>query len=95
MQNRDSEPARHLSKLISTLQRQWREELGGPDAAATEAALRNAQNLLTAVRDGSAPRLLADGPLERYLGVAWIAANSWARPYVARIEAAIRAVDSA
>jgi hypothetical protein len=95
MQNRHSEPAGQLSKLISALQKQWREELGGPEAPATEAALKRAQDLLTAVRDGSAPRLLAESTVHGYLGEAWLTANPWAGPHVQRIEAAIRAADSA
>lgn len=95
MQNRPSEAAGQLSKLISTLQRQWREELGGPEAPATEAALRRAQELLTAVRDGSIPRLLAGGSIERHLGETWLAANPWAKPHVQKIESAIRAMEPA
>jgi hypothetical protein len=95
MQNRYSEPAGQLSKLISALQKQWREELGGQEATATEAVLRKAQTLLTAVRDGTILRLLADGPLERHLGETWLNANAWAKPHVQKIEAAIRAADAA
>lgn len=95
MQNRPSEAAGQLSKLLSTLQRQWREELGGPEASATEAVLRKAQELLTAVRDGSVLRLLAGGSVEGHLGETWLAVNPWARPHVQKIESAIRAMEPA
>jgi hypothetical protein len=44
-----SDTARRLSKLISAIRKQWQEALGEPDAAAAEAALRNAHRLLSAI----------------------------------------------
>jgi hypothetical protein len=90
MQNRPSELARHVSKLISAIQKQWMEELGEPEAPATEAALQSAQRLLTAIRDGSIARLLADGTIGQHLGGSWIATHPWAKPHVQKIESAIR-----
>lgn len=89
MQNRPSELARHVSKLISAIQKQWMEELGEPDAPVTETVLQNAQQLLTAIRDGSIARLLAEGTIEQHLGASWIASHPWAKPHVRKIEAAI------
>lgn len=89
MQNRHSEAAHHLSKLISAIRKQWREELGGSEAPATESALRNVQDLLTAVRDGSIMSLLAQDSIARHLGEDWLACNPWAQPHVRKIEMAI------
>jgi hypothetical protein len=89
VENRPSEAAGQLGKFISALQKQRLEELGGPEARATEAVLKQAQALLTAVRDGSAGALLGEIPVAQHLGADWLAANPWAVPQVQKIEAAI------
>jgi hypothetical protein len=85
MQNRQSDQARQLSKLISALQKQWQQELGEPGATLTEAALRGAQSLLSASHSGVIAGMLASAPIEHHVGADWVAANPWAQPYLARI----------
>ncbi|MFN5745164.1 MAG: hypothetical protein ACK443_03630 [Methylococcaceae bacterium] len=85
MQNRQSDQARQLSKLISAMQKQWQQELGELGAALTEAALRGAQNLLSASHSGAIAGMLASAPIEHHVGMDWVAANPWAQPYLSHI----------
>lgn len=78
--------ARQLSKLIAALDKQWQEELGGPEAPATALVLQKAQRLLTRSMGGQ-PLELADGRrLADHLGRDWMEANPWAAGHIARID---------
>jgi hypothetical protein len=89
MQNRHAELARHLSKLISAIQRQWMEQLGEPEAPLSEAAMHRAHKLLTAAQEGRAAAALAGGSVADFLGRDWLDAQPWAGPHVQKIQAAI------
>jgi hypothetical protein len=89
MDNPHSTAARELSKLISALRKQWLEELGGPEAARTEAVLKNAHRLLAEVNAGNPPQPPSHAALETELGAAWLAVNPWARPHVQRLAAVL------
>lgn len=80
-----SDPARQLSRLIAAMRRQWQEELGEPEAPATEAAMHRAHKLLTAIDNGHLATTLADSTVARFIGSEWIENNPWAKPHVARI----------
>lgn len=85
-----NEPPTPLSELISALRKQWEEEIMKPEALFTQATLAKAQQLLSAARDGTLVELLASVPLERYLGENWVSANPWVKPYLEKIEGALR-----
>lgn len=83
-------PARQLSKLIAALERQWREELGGPEAAATALVLRKAHGLLK-VANADQPAVFAPGQrLRDYLGAAWVDLNPWAAGPIDKIDATLK-----
>lgn len=78
---------RELSKLIAAIEREWREELGGPEAPLTESVLRKVHRLLTTLKQENArcehERLL------NQIGPDWLESHPWAAPYVQRIDAAL------
>ena len=82
MMNPYSDPGRQLGKFIAALTRQWKEELGSPEARATEAVLRKAHQLLSDVNStqGTGARLLPRLPAE------WLDNNPWASPHIQRID---------
>lgn len=77
-----SDPSRQLGKFIAALTRQWKEELGSPEASATEAVLRKAHQLLSDVNSaqGTGARLHSRVPPE------WLDSNPWASPHIQRID---------
>lgn len=77
-----SDPSRQLGKFIAALTRQWKEELGSPEASATQAVLSMAHQLLSDVNaaQGTDARLLSRLPPE------WLDNNPWASPYIQRID---------
>lgn len=77
-----SDPGRQLGKFIAALTRQWKEELGSPEASATESVLREAHQLLSDVNAtrGTGARLLPRLPPD------WLDKNPWASPYIQRID---------
>ena len=85
------DPARQLSKLIAALERQRREELGGPEAAATALVMHKAHRLLTAVTAaGQLAELAPSQGLRLYLGAEWVEANPWAAGPIEKIDAALK-----
>ena len=88
----DDDLARQLSKLISAMERQRREELGGPEAARTELALRRTHRLMTDINGNKPPDPEASLGLARYLGTDWVDENPWAVTYLNRIETALRTI---
>jgi len=79
--------SRELSKLIAAIEREWREELGGPEAPHTESVLKKVHRLLTTLKQESPgckyERLMSQ------IGTDWLESHPWATPYVQRIDAAL------
>lgn len=88
-----SDPARQLSKLISSIRRQWQEELGEPEATATEAAMTSAHKLLNAIDNKNLSATLGGATVEQFIGRDWIDDNPWAKPYVTRIATLLNQID--
>lgn len=74
------------------MERQRREELGGPDAARTERALRRTHRLMTDITGNKPPDPEAVRGLAGYLGTDWVDENPWAGTYLNRIETALRTI---
>jgi len=81
---------REISKLIAAIEREWKEELGGPEAAATEKALRKTHLFLTCLTDDKPWGLEPPETLSEILGEDWLESHPWAIPHVAKIQKAIR-----
>jgi hypothetical protein len=81
---------REISKLIAAIEREWKEELGAPEAVATERALRKTHQFLTGLTDGKPLGLETPETLSDLLGAAWLESHPWAIPHVAKIQKAIR-----
>jgi hypothetical protein len=79
--------SRDISKLIAAIEREWREELGGPEATLTETVLRKVHRLLTMLKQDSPDRKLER--LQTQIGPDWLESHPWATPYVLRIDAAL------
>lgn len=88
----DDELARQLSKLISAMERQRREELGSPEATRTGRALHQAHRLMTDISGNKPPAAEAGRGLAEYLGTDWVDENPWAATYLSRIETALRTI---
>ena len=63
--------ARQLSNLIAALEREWKEDLGGPEAPETAIVLQKTHRLLTTITGGKPLVLAGDARLSDYLGNAW------------------------
>jgi len=83
-------PSRDISKLISAIEREWREELGGPDASLTETVLRKVHRLLTTLKLDTPDRAVEH--LQSQIGPEWLESHPWAKPYVLRIDLALTAM---
>lgn len=81
---------REISKLIAAIEREWKEELGAPEAVATERALRKTHQFLTGLSEGKPPGMEPPETLSDVLGAAWLESHPWAIPHVAKIQKAIR-----
>ena len=88
-----SDPARQLSKLISSIRKQWQEELGEPEAATTEAAMNSAHKLLNAIDNKNLSATLAGVTVEQFIGCGWMDDNPWAKPYITRIAKLLNQAD--
>ncbi len=82
--------SREISKLIAAIEREWREELGAPEATLTETVLRKVHRLLTTIDQNGAPRETEQ--LQSQIGPVWLESHPWAIPYVIRIDTAIAAM---
>lgn len=78
---------RELSKLIAAIEREWREELGGPEAPLTESVLRLVHRFLTTLKQERSGR--EHERLLNQIGPDWLESHPWATPYVQRIDATI------
>ena len=85
-----SDPGRQLSKFIATLARQWKEELGSPEAEATGIVLKQAHRLLSEIHteQTTAARLGPGVP------ASWLEINPWACQYVQRIDRILDATET-
>lgn len=79
--------SRDLSKLIAAIEREWREELGGPDAPLTESVLRKVHRLLNSFQQDSRSHEIES--LQSQIGPEWLESHPWAAPYVQRIDAGL------
>ena len=79
--------SRDISKLIAAIEREWREELGGAEAAQTETVLRKVHRLLTILNQDHLDREF--DRLQTQIGPDWLESHPWAMPYVLRIDAAL------
>lgn len=75
---------------MAALERQWREELGGTEAAATALVMRKAHRLLTSLAPDKPSELAPGQGLRHYLGDGWVEVNPWAAGPIEKIDAALR-----
>ena len=68
------------------MDKQWREELGGPEATGTETVIRKTHWLLTRISTQKFNRSDIGNTLTNYIGDEWIANNPWVTRYLAKIE---------
>ena len=79
--------SRDLSKLIAAIEKEWREELGGPEAPLTESVLRKVHRLLTTIKQETSDR--QQECLLSQIGPDWLESHPWAVTYVKRIDTAL------
>ena len=82
--------SREVSKLIAALDKEWREELGGPEATLTETVLRKVHRLLTMLNQNGVHG--EPEHLQSQIDPAWLELHPWATPYVIRIDNALAAM---
>jgi hypothetical protein len=73
-------------KLISSIQKEWNEELGEPGAAESEAVMDKAHDILAASKDGSLPSLLHGLSVSGFLGVPWVKQHPSIAPAILTFE---------
>lgn len=79
--------SREIRKLIAAIEREWREELGGPEATLTETVLRKVHRFLTMLKKNDANNTIEG--LQAQIGPDWLESHPWATPYVLRIDAVL------
>lgn len=73
-------------KLVSAIQKEWGEDLGGPRADFSEDVMGAAHKLLQAGTSENARTLLGARSVAQYLGEIWIQSHPGTKPAVAALE---------
>ncbi|WP_152541485.1 hypothetical protein [Xanthomonas arboricola] len=84
--NNKTEAARAIGKLISSIQKEWGNELGTNHSELTETVMGAAHKLLQAEASGSLRRELAQLNVRQYLGDLWVQAHPGVKPQIAKLE---------
>lgn len=77
-------------KLISAIQKEWGEELGGPRADFSEDVMGAAHKLLQAGTPENARALLGAKSIRQYLGEIWVQSHPNVKPAVVALEELMR-----
>ncbi|MFS2166012.1 hypothetical protein [Variovorax sp. Varisp62] len=76
-----------VGKLIAAIQKEWGNEAGEPESAASENAMHAAHKLLQAASKlGSIESVIGPGPVSTYLGAQWVQAHPRVLPYIEILE---------
>ncbi|MBB6338716.1 hypothetical protein FHR59_002979 [Xanthomonas arboricola] len=94
MKKNRSEAARAIGKLISSIQKEWGDELGCGNAEITENVMGAAHKLLQAETSGKLLEELAQLNVRQYLGDLWIQSHPSVKPAITAIENAINKIKS-
>ncbi|WP_372176855.1 hypothetical protein ACCQ23_15005 [Xanthomonas axonopodis pv. phyllanthi] len=94
MKKNKSETARAIGKLISSIQKEWGDELGCGNADLTENVMGAAHKLLQAETSGKLQDELAQLNIRQYLGDLWVQSHPSVKPAIAAVENSINQVNS-
>lgn len=86
MPKNKTELQRAVGKLISSIQKEWGNELGEPDAEFSEAVLNAAHDLLPAGTADDMKRILGSRTVRQHLGDLWVQKHPRVKPAIEAIE---------
>lgn len=74
-------------KLTSSIQRQWSDEAGEPNADISENVMHRSHLLLQAAKHGSIASVIGTGTVSDFLGKRWVQAHPNVWPHIQVLEA--------